>query len=77
MLLNIININILIYEIALFVATETGTNGYSAPKKGIEELLKRFGFPYFDLILIHWHQSDNIRKCRSLLEIIKKENVRL
>ena len=58
----------------LFVTTKTGTNGYYATKKGIEESLRKFGFSYFDLILVHCPQSDNIEHLKKL---IKKENVEL
>ena len=57
----------------LFVTTKTGTNGYAATKKGIEQSLKRFGFPYFDLIIIHWSQSDNIGTYRALEEAYKDQ----
>ena len=60
----------------LFVTTKTGTNGYSATKRGIEESLKKFGFPYFDLILIHWPQSDNIGTYRALEEAYKEGKCR-
>ena len=56
----------------LFVTTKTGTNGYYATKKGIEESLRKFGFSYFDLILIHWPQSDNIGTYRALEEAYKE-----
>ena len=62
--------------ITLFVTTKTGTNGYSATKRGIEESLKRFGFPYFDLILVHWPQSDNIGTYRAIEEAYKEGKCR-
>ena len=60
----------------LFVTTKTGTSGYLATKRGIEESLRKFGFPYFDLILVHWPQSDNIGTYKALEEAYKEGKCR-
>ena len=60
----------------IFVTTKTITNGYLATKNGIEESLKRFGFPYFDLILIHWPQADNLGTYKALEEAYKQGKCR-
>ena len=60
----------------IFVTTKTSTNGYYATKNGIEESLKRFGYPYFDLILIHWPQADNIGTYQALEEAYKQGKCR-
>ena len=60
----------------VFVTTKTSTNGYSATKSGIEESLKRFGYPYFDLILIHWPQADNLGTYQALEEAYKQGKCR-
>ena len=60
----------------IFVTTKTCTNGYIATKNSIEESLKRFGFPYFDLILIHWPQADNIGTYKALEEAYKQGKCR-
>ena len=56
----------------IFVTTKTSTNGYYATKSGIDESLKRFGFPYFDLILIHWPTGDDIGTYKALEEAYKE-----
>ena len=60
----------------IFVTTKTSTNGYYATKSGIDESLKRFGFPYFDLILIHWPQADNLGTYQALEEVYKQGKCR-
>ena len=60
----------------IFVTTKTSTNGYSATKSGIDESLKRFGYPYFDLILIHWPQADNLGTYQALEEAYKQGKCR-
>ena len=37
----------------IFVTTKVMTSGYEATKESINQSIQRFGFPYFDLILIH------------------------
>lgn len=44
----------------VFVTTKTQTNGYANTIKGIDKSLDEFGFDYFDLILIHWPNGDDI-----------------
>ena len=56
----------------IFVTTKTGTSGYSSTKEGIERSLKKFGFPYFDLIIIHWPTGDDIGSYKALEEAYKQ-----
>ena len=56
----------------IFVTTKVQTSGYSATKRSIEESLKKFGFPYFDLILIHWPMGDDIGTYKALEEAYKQ-----
>jgi diketogulonate reductase-like aldo/keto reductase len=56
----------------IFVTTKLQTGGYDSAKKGIESSLKRFGFPYFDLILIHWPTGDDVGTYKALEEAYKE-----
>ena len=56
----------------IFVTTKVCTSGYQATKEGIQGSLQRFGFPYFDLILIHWSMSDNLGTYKALEEAYKQ-----
>ena len=56
----------------IFVTTKTATSGYSSTKAGIENSLKKFGFPYFDLIIIHWPTGDDIGAYKALEEAYKQ-----
>ncbi|WP_407462291.1 aldo/keto reductase [Methanobrevibacter sp.] len=44
----------------VFVTTKTQTTGYDSTVKSIKNSLNEFGYDYFDLILIHWPNGDNI-----------------
>ena len=55
----------------IFVTTKTQTSGYNSTKRSIDESLKKFGFPYFDLILIHWPMGDDIGSYKALEEAYK------
>ncbi len=55
----------------IFVTTKTSTSGYSSTKEGINRSLKKFGFPYFDLIIIHWPAGDDIGTYKALEEAYK------
>lgn len=44
----------------VFVTTKTQTNGYDNTLRGIDDSLDEFGYDYFDLILIHWPNYDNV-----------------
>ena len=52
----------------IFVTTKTQTSGYLATKKGIEQSLQKFGYPYFDLIIIHWPTGDDLGTYKALEE---------
>ena len=56
----------------IFVTTKTATSGYSATKAGIQQSLQKFGFSYFDLIIIHWPVDDNIGAYKALEEAYKQ-----
>ena len=55
----------------IFVTTKTATSGYSSTKEGIERSLQKFGFPYFDLIIIHWPTGNDIGTYKALEEAYK------
>jgi diketogulonate reductase-like aldo/keto reductase len=56
----------------IFVTTKVCTSGYQATKQSIEDSIQRFGFPYFDLIIIHWSMSDNLGTYRALEEAYRQ-----
>ena len=56
----------------IFVTTKLQVGGYDSAKKGINSSLKKFGFPYFDLILIHWPTGDDIGTYKALVEAYKE-----
>ena len=56
----------------IFVTTKTATSGYSSTKSGIEKSLQKFGFPYFDLIIVHWPTGDDIGTYKALEEAYKQ-----
>ena len=56
----------------IFVTTKTQTSGYSSTKRSIDESLRKFGFPYFDLILIHWPTGDDKGTYKALEEAYKQ-----
>ena len=58
----------------IFVTTKTQTSGYSSTKRSIDESLRKFGFPYFDLILIHWPTGDDKGTYKALEEAYKQGN---
>ena len=60
----------------IFVTTKVWTTGYSETKQSIIDSLQRFGFPYFDLILIHWPKGDNLGTYRALEEAYKQGKCR-
>ena len=60
----------------IFVTTKVWTSGYLDTKQSIIDSIKRFGFPYFDLILIHWPKGDNLGTYRALEEAYKQGKCR-
>ena len=56
----------------IFVTTKVMTSGYLSTKESIDQSIQRFGFPYFDLILIHWLMDDNIGTYKALEEAYKQ-----
>ena len=61
----------------IFVTTKVCTSGYQATKEGIDQSLQRFGFNYFDLIIIHWQMQDSLGTYRALEEAYFQKNVEL
>lgn len=59
-----------------FVTTKTMTKGYNKTKKGLEESLKKFGYPYFDLVLLHWPMGDDLGAYKALEEAYKEGKVK-
>ena len=60
----------------IFVTTKVCTSGYIPTKEGIAQSLQRFGFSYFDLIIIHWPQADNLGTYKALEEAYKQGKTR-
>ena len=56
----------------IFVTTKTQTSGYTSTKRSIDESLRKFGFSYFDLILIHWPMGDDVGSYKALEEAYKQ-----
>ena len=48
------------------------TSGYEATKESINQSIQKFGFPYFDLILVHWLMDDNLGTYKALEEAYKQ-----
>ena len=61
-----------IHRDQIFVTTKVMTSGYEATKESINQSIQRFGFPYFDLILIHWLMDDNLGTYKALEEAYKQ-----
>lgn len=55
----------------IFVTTKTQTNGYESTLRGIDNSLNEFGYDYFDLILIHWPNGDNVGTYHALGDALK------
>ena len=60
----------------VFVTTKTSTSGYLDTKKGIDQSIQTFGFPYFDLIIIHWPTGDDLGTYKALEEAYKQGKCR-
>ena len=60
----------------IFVTTKVATSGYAATKEGIQQSLQRFGFNYFDLIIIHWQMEDSLGTYKALEEAYQQGKCR-
>lgn len=60
----------------VFVTTKSWMDGYQVTLDGIDESLARFGYDYFDLILIHWPQNQPIESYQALEKIYQAGKVR-
>ncbi|RBP99889.1 aldo/keto reductase [Bifidobacterium xylocopae] len=52
----------------LFITSKTMTEGYKPTREGIERSLERAGLDHFDLMLVHWPNSDHAGTYRALEE---------
>ena len=56
----------------IFVTTKVATSGYLATKQGIDQSIQSVGFPYFDLIIIHWPMGDSLGTYKALEEAYRQ-----
>lgn len=59
-----------------FVTTKIQTSGYQETKAGLDESLHRFKGDYFDLVLIHWPQGNDLATYQALEDALKDGKVR-
>lgn len=59
-----------------FVTTKVQTSGYQETKAGLDESLHRFKGDYFDLVLIHWPQGNDLETYRALEDALQDGKVR-
>lgn len=50
----------------IFVTSKTQTSGYQSTKVGIDTSLKAAGLDYFDLMIIHWPNGNDLETYRAL-----------
>lgn len=60
----------------VFVTTKTQTSGYKSTLRSIEDSLNEFSYDYFDLILIHWPNGDNIGTYKALEKALDEGKTR-
>ena len=60
----------------VFITTKTQTSSYENTVKSIDESLEKFGYDYFDLILIHWPVHDNVGTYKALEDSLKEGKAR-
>lgn len=51
---------------AIFVTSKTQTSGYQSTKLGIDQSLQASGLDYFDLMIIHWPNGNDLETYRAL-----------
>lgn len=60
----------------VFVTTKTQTSGYRGTLTGIDNSLRVAGFDYYDLILIHWPNGDDLATYQALEDAYRAGKVR-
>ncbi|BDR54500.1 2,5-diketo-D-gluconic acid reductase [Bombiscardovia apis] len=60
----------------LFITSKTMTEGYEKTLASIDESLAKSGLDYFDLMLIHWPNRDNLATYRALEDAHKAGKLR-
>ena len=60
----------------VFVTSKTQTMGYQSTKRGIDESLRRANLDYFDLMIIHWPNGQDLETYRALEEAYQEGKLR-
>ena len=60
----------------IFVTSKTQTSGYRSTKAGIDASLSTAGLDYFDLMIIHWPNGNDLETYRALEDAYKEGKLR-
>lgn len=60
----------------VFVTSKTQTTGYQSTKRGIDQSLREAGLDYFDLMIIHWPNGQDLETYRALEEAYREGKLR-
>lgn len=60
----------------IFVTSKTQTMGYRSTKHGIDQSLQVAGLDYFDLMIIHWPNGQDLETYRALEDAYKEGKLR-
>lgn len=60
----------------IFVTSKTQTSGYRSTKAGIDSSLNAAGLDYFDLMIIHWPNGNDLETYRALEDAYKEGKLR-
>ncbi|MBD5429531.1 aldo/keto reductase [Lactobacillus sp.] len=60
----------------IFITSKTQTTGYRSTKRGIDQSLQAAGLDYFDLMIIHWPNGQDIETYRALEDAYKEGKLR-
>ncbi len=60
----------------IFVTSKTQTSGYRSTKVGIDESLRAAGLDYFDLMIIHWPNGNDLETYRALEDAYREGKLR-
>lgn len=60
----------------IFVTSKTQTSGYRSTKAGIDASLSAAGLDYFDLMIIHWPNGNDLETYRALEDAYKEGKLR-